>query len=121
MSVFRAALVLLLMATSAIAAPLPAHQVLIRDITSVEGVRDNPLIGYGMVVGLNGTGDRRQTVFSTQTLSNILQRMGVQVPPTAVRVNNIAAVFVTASLPPFARPGMRLAFTSSGRRSVATT
>ena len=105
-----------LLLTSALAmaatAP-PPHQVLIRDITSVEGVRDNPLIGYGMVVGLNGTGDRRQTVFSTQTLSNILQRMGVQVPPSAVRVNNIAAVFVTASLPPFARPGMRLDVTVS--------
>jgi len=114
MSARRVLLVWLLTAALASAATAPPpHQVLIRDITTVEGVRDNQLIGYGMVVGLNGTGDRRQTVFSTQTLSNILQRMGVQVPPSAVRVNNIAAVFVTASLPPFARPGMRLDVTVS--------
>ena len=49
------------------------RKVLIRDVTTVEGVRENPLLGYGMVVGLNGTGDRRQTAFSTQTLANILQ------------------------------------------------
>ncbi len=114
MSARRVLIVWLLTAALASTATAPPpHQVLIRDITTVEGVRDNQLIGYGMVVGLNGTGDRRQTVFSTQTLSNILQRMGVQVPPSAVRVNNIAAVFVTASLPPFARPGMRLDVTVS--------
>src|SRR5579871_6500213 len=70
--------------------PLDEH-VLIRDITSVAGVRENPLVGYGIVVGLHGTGDSRQTVFPTQTLANILQRMGVQIPPASVRVNNIAA------------------------------
>jgi len=86
---------------------------LIRDITGLEGVRDNPLLGYGMVVGLKGTGDRQQTIFTTQTLANMLQRMGVQVPPTTLRVNNVAAVFVTASLPPFARPGTRLDVTVS--------
>jgi flagellar P-ring protein FlgI len=88
-------------------------QVRIKDITTIEGVRDNPLIGYGLVVGLNGTGDKRQTVFSTQTLSNILQRMGVQVSGSAIRVNNVAAVFVTANLPPFSRPGMQLDVTVS--------
>ena len=82
-----------------------ANRVALRDLASVEGVRANPLVGYGLVVGLNGTGDRRQTVFSTQMLANMLQRLGVNVSPTAVRVNNIAAVFVTASLPAFARPG----------------
>ena len=94
--------------------PVPiAQQVRIRDITTVEGVRDNALIGYGLVVGLNGTGDRRQTIFTTQTLANILQRMGLQVPAASVRVNNIAGVFVTATLPPFARPGTRLDVTVS--------
>jgi flagellar P-ring protein FlgI len=88
-------------------------KVLIRDIASVEGVRDNSLIGYGLVVGLNGTGDRRQTLFTTQTLASVLQRMGVQVPAIAIRVNNVAAVFVTASLPPFARSGTRLDVTVS--------
>ena len=80
----------------------------IRDLASIEGVRENPLIGYGMVVGLAGTGDRRQTMFSTQTLANILQKMGVQIPAASVSVKNIAAVFVTASLPPFARPGSQI-------------
>jgi len=78
---------------------------LIRDITSVAGIRTNPLIGYGLVVGLKGTGDRQQTFFTVQTLANIMQRMGVQIAPSLVRVNNIAAVFVTATLPPFSRPG----------------
>jgi len=88
-------------------------KVLVRDISSVEGVRPNSLIGYGLVVGLNGTGDRRQTVFTTQTLASVLQRMGVQVPPGSIRVNNVASVFVTASLPPFARSGTRVDVTVS--------
>ncbi|HVM94655.1 MAG TPA: flagellar basal body P-ring protein FlgI [Terriglobales bacterium] len=77
----------------------------IGDLTTVEGVRENSLIGYGMVVGLTRTGDSQQTIFTTQTLANIMQRMGAQIPPATARVNNIAAVFVTANLPPFARPG----------------
>jgi flagellar P-ring protein precursor FlgI len=90
-----------------------SKKALIRDIATVEGVRDNPLVGYGIVVGLRGTGDSRQTVFTVQTLANVLQRMGVQIPPGTARVNNVAAVFVTASLPPFARPGMQLDITVS--------
>lgn len=82
-----------------------ALPVKIGDLTTVEGVRDNALIGYGMVVGLTRTGDSQQTVFTTQTLANIMQRMGAQIPPATARVNNVAAVFVTANLPPFARPG----------------
>lgn len=89
------------------------RQSLIRDIASVEGVRDNPLVGYGIVVGLKGTGDSRQTIFTVQTLANVLQRMGVQIPAGSARVNNVAAVFVTASLPPFARPGTPLDITVS--------
>jgi flagellar P-ring protein precursor FlgI len=91
----------------------PGVRVLIRDIASVEGVRDNALIGYGLVVGLNGTGDRRQTLFTTQTLASVLLRMGVQVPAGSIRVNNVAAVFVTATLPPFARSGTQLDVTVS--------
>jgi flagellar P-ring protein precursor FlgI len=90
-----------------------AQTVLVRDITTIAGVRDNPLVGYSIVVGLNGTGDRQQTLFTTQTLANIMQRMGVQIPASSVIVKNIAAVFVTASLPPFARPGMALDVTVS--------
>jgi flagellar P-ring protein precursor FlgI len=94
--------------------PLPASadetrlKSLIRDVASVEGVRDNPVLGYGMVVGLKGTGDRQQTIFTIQTLANVLQHMGVQIPPATVKVNNVAAVFVTANLPPFATPGTRI-------------
>jgi len=88
-------------------------QVLVRDITTIEGVRENPLVGYSIVVGLNGTGDRRQTLFTTQTLANVMQRMGVQIPASSVRMNNVAAVFVTASLPAFARSGMTLDVTVS--------
>jgi len=93
-----------------------SHRVLIRDIATVAGVRDNSLIGYGLVVGLKGTGDRQQTFFTVQTLASILARMGVQIPSASVRVNNVAAVFVTASLPPFSRPGMHvdIAVSSSG-------
>src|SRR5205823_12347897 len=86
---------------------------LIRDIASIEGVRENPVLGYGLVVGLKGTGDRQQTVFTIQTLANVLQRMGVQIPPATVVVKNVAAVLVTASLPPFASPGTRLDVTVS--------
>ncbi len=113
--VFAAALAALALC----AAPAPAavdgasHGAQIKDITTIEGVRDNPLVGYGVVVGLNRTGDSQQTVFSTQTLANLLQRMGVQVPATSIRVNNMAAVFVTAELPPFARPGMKIDVTVS--------
>lgn len=95
-------------AANSAAAESEAHKVLIRDVATVEGVRDNSLIGYGLVVGLKGTGDRQQTYFTVQTLASILARMGVQIPAASVRVNNVAAVFVTATLPPFARAGMHL-------------
>lgn len=80
----------------------------LKELASLEGVRDNQLMGYGLVVGLNGTGDKRQTVFSVQTLTNILRRMGVQVNPTAILVRNMAAVMVTATLPPFGQPGAKI-------------
>ena len=103
----------LLLSQSVMANEEPGRKALIRDVTTVEGVRENPLLGYGIVVGLNGTGDRRQTVFTIQTLANVLQRMGLQVPSATVRVNNIAAVFVTANLPAFARPGTAVDVTVS--------
>jgi flagellar P-ring protein FlgI len=88
------------------------HKVLLRDVATVEGIRNNSLIGYGLVVGLKGTGDKQQTYFTIQTLASVLQRMGVEIPPsvvqTTVQVKNVAAVFVTANLPPFSRPGMAL-------------
>jgi flagellar P-ring protein FlgI len=79
----------------------------LKELASVEGVRTNQLIGYGLVVGLAGTGDRRQTVFSAQSLANMLERMGVAIPGSSIRVNNMAAVMVTATLPAYAQPGMQ--------------
>ena len=92
---------------------LPQRQARIKDIASVEGIRDNQLVGYGIVVGLQGTGDSQQTGFSTQTLAATLLRMGVSVPASAIRVQNLAAVFVSATLPPFARPGAKVDITAS--------
>jgi flagellar P-ring protein precursor FlgI len=80
----------------------------LKELVSLEGVRDNPLIGYGLVVGLSGTGDRQLTVFSAQSLTNMLQQMGVSVPASAILVKNTAAVMVTATLPPFAQPGVHI-------------
>jgi flagellar P-ring protein precursor FlgI len=77
----------------------------LKDLVTIEGVRSNQLVGYGLVVGLNGTGDRQQTQFSVQSLTNLLQRMGVSVSPQTVTVKNTAAVIVTATMPPFAQPG----------------
>lgn len=97
------------------APPPPVHTARIKDVTTVEGIRENMLIGYGLVVGLNGTGDKQQTIFSIQTLGNMLQRMGVNIKGqiTNIQVRNIAAVFVTATLPPFARPGLKIDVTVS--------
>ena len=96
-------------------AAAPVHSARIKDVTTIEGVRDNQLVGYGLVVGLAGTGDKQQTFFSVQTLASMLQRMGVNVQEQVrtIQVRNIAAVFVTATLPPFARPGMKIDVTVS--------
>src|SRR5580698_7349205 len=88
------------------------RQARIKDIASIEGIRDNQLVGYGIVVGLQGTGDSQQTSFPTQTLAATLLRMGVSVPASSIRVQNLAAVFVSATLPPFARPGTKLDVTA---------
>jgi flagellar P-ring protein precursor FlgI len=96
---------------AALAGPLLAAR--LKDLVAIEGVRPNQLIGYGIVVGLAGTGDRQQTIFPYQSLANILERMGVSVSPTAIRVKNTAAVMVTATLPAFAQPGMPIDTTVS--------
>jgi flagellar P-ring protein FlgI len=85
----------------------------LKELVSVEGVRDNQLVGYGLVVGLAGTGDRQLTVFSAQSLTNLLQQMGVSVPASSILVKNTAAVMVTATLPPFAQPGMHVDITAA--------
>ncbi len=85
----------------------------LKDVASLQGAASLPLIGYGLVVGLNKTGDRRQTIFSTQTLANMLQQFGVAVPPGQVRIENVAAVMVTADLPTYAHAGARVDITAS--------
>ena len=96
-----------------------AQRARVKDVASVEGIRDNQLIGYGIVVGLKGTGDTQQTVFPVQTLLSTLERLGITVPQTGnnsaanMQVKNMAAVFVIATLPPFSRPGERLDITLS--------
>jgi flagellar P-ring protein precursor FlgI len=85
----------------------------IKDLVSIEGVRDNQLVGYGVVVGLNKTGDKLTTVFSAQSLTNVLQRMGIVVNPSAIIVANTAGVMITATLPPFAQPGTKIDVTAA--------
>src|SRR5579863_6673314 len=95
------------------------RQTRIKDVASIEGIRDNQLVGYGLVVGLKGTGDSSQTVFPAQTLVSALERMGITVPQTGsqsasnMQVKNMAAVFVVATLPPFSRPGYKVDITVS--------
>jgi flagellar P-ring protein precursor FlgI len=91
----------------------------VKDVASIEGIRDNQLVGYGLVVGLHGTGDSKQTIFPKQTLVTALQRMGIIVPQSGtegvsnMQVRNVAAVFIVATLPPFSTPGSRIDITVS--------
>lgn len=101
-----AVLLVLLLVSNANAARL-------KDIADVEGVRGNQLYGYGLVVGLNGTGDGNGVDFTSKSISNLLERVGLSVDSAEVSVKNVASVIVTATLPPFARPGTRLDITLS--------
>lgn len=89
-------------------APALADAARLKDMASVKGVRSNQIIGYGLVVGLRGTGDKAGARFTTQSLRSLLAKMGIALDPSAIRVANVAAVMVTASLPPFARAGSRI-------------
>ena len=80
----------------------------LKDVITLQGVVPMPVVGYGLVVGLNKTGDKRQTIFSTQTLANMLSRFGLNVPSEVMKVENIAAVLVTAELSPYQRLGARV-------------
>ncbi len=84
----------------AVAAP-----VRLKELVDVQGVRENALYGYGLVVGLSGTGDTERVFFTSQSISGMLGRLGIRIDPKEVRVRNVAAVMVTAKLPSFARPG----------------
>ena len=90
-----------------------AHAVRIKDIGYFEGVRPNQLIGYGLVVGLDGTGDSERSTFTPQTLETLLSRVGIRVDAAQLTLRNVAAVMVTASLPAFAKPGSTIDVTVS--------
>ncbi len=93
----------------------PAHAERLKDLASIQGVRNNQLIGYGLVVGLDGTGDQTtQTPFTVQSIISMMQQMGVSLPPgTSLQLKNVAAVMVTSTLPAFAQPGQNLDVTVS--------
>lgn len=93
--------------------PALAFGARLKDMADIEGVRGNQLFGYGVVVGLNGTGDGKGVEFTVKSLSNMLEKMGVRVDPSAIKVNNVASVMVTATLPPFVRPGSKIDVTLS--------
>jgi flagellar P-ring protein precursor FlgI len=104
--VFALSLIYILLPGSSEAARL-------KDLADIEGVRGNHLVGYGVVVGLEGTGDQRGASFTPQTITNLLERLGIRVDPKALQLANIAAVMVTAELPPFVRPGSKIDVTLS--------
>jgi flagellar P-ring protein precursor FlgI len=123
---FGRVLAFVALACAALPAVTPAHAERLKDLVQIQGVRDNPLIGYGLVVGLDGTGDQTtQTPFTTQTLANMLANLGISINNQAagssnsqsslsnIQLKNVAAVMVTAVLPPFARPGEAIDVTVS--------
>ncbi len=97
-----------LLAAGLFLAPAGAGASRLKDLAALEGVRENQLVGYGLVVGLNGTGDSAKTQFTVQSLVSMMERLGVSVDRSQVKVDNVAAVMVTAGLPPFARTGNAL-------------
>jgi flagellar P-ring protein FlgI len=108
-----AALVLAALLTPSPAAAQTHASVRLKDVARLDGFQSMPLVGYGLVVGLNKTGDRRQTIFSAQTLANLLERFGVVVSGDEMKVENVAAVMVTAELPAFVRSGARIDVTAA--------
>jgi flagellar P-ring protein FlgI len=96
------------------------HAARLKDIADIEGVRGNELIGYGIVVGLQGTGDKKGTAFTSQSISNFLERLGVRVDPSELSLANTAAVIATAQLPAFVRPGSKIDVTLSSLGDAST-
>jgi flagellar P-ring protein FlgI len=107
---YAGATALLLLALGPLLAPAPAcaGEVRVKDVARIQGVRENELLGYGLMIGLNGTGDKAGTLFTVQSIASMLQRLGIQIPRDRVGVKNVAAVVVTAKLPPFAKAGTPL-------------
>lgn len=103
----------ILIVISLIAWSAQAQAVRIKDLATVKGVRGNQLVGYGLVVGLNGTGDSGNSAFTTQGLANMLKNVGMTVDRNALKVKNVAGVMITATLPPFIKAGQTLDVTLS--------
>lgn len=117
-----ARLALSLLAVALFLFPSAARADKVRDLAEVEGARDNQLVGFGVVSGLAGTGDDSSAPIAAQSTIAMLRRLGVQIDPAQIRLKNVAAVVVTATLPPFSRPGTRLDVTISSignARSIA--
>ena len=93
--------------------PSQAMPARIKDVVAIQGVRPNQLFGYGLVIGLNGSGDKSGTEFTLQGLSNMLEHAGIHVSASDMKVKNVAAVIVSATLPPFARIGKKIDITIS--------
>jgi len=97
---------ILLLTAASVTAQKPSSRLI--DIAHIEGARSNQLVGYGLVVGLDGTGDSQQTIFTAQSVANMLVKFGIKVSATTMKTKNVAAVMVTADLPPFQRPGSKI-------------
>ena len=109
----RTALIAAVTALAALAAAVPAHAERVKDLASIAGVRTNQLVGYGLVVGLDGTGDS-QTPFAKQSMTNMLSQLGVTIPAgTNFQLKNVAAVSISAELPPFIKQGQKIDVTVS--------
>lgn len=122
-SVYQRILVLNAIAALGLLAAAPAARAQtapVKNLARLEGVRANQLVGYGLVVGLEGSGDSKQTQFTIQSITNMLSRFGVEVPANQVKVKNVAAVMVTADLPAFARGGDRIDVTVSSLGDART-
>jgi flagellar P-ring protein precursor FlgI len=111
----RAIITGLLMLSMTFALPVQVHAERLKDLAGIQGVRQNQLMGYGLVVGLDGSGDQTtQTPFTVQSIISMMQQLGVSIPVgTSLQLKNVAAVMVTTSLPPFAQPGQTLDVTVS--------
>lgn len=108
-----ACLTLVVMVAMLLLAAVPADAARLKDIASFSGVRDNELVGYGLVVGLAGTGDGTSSKFTMQSMSNMLDKMGVEADPNDLRPDNVAAVMVSAKMPVSAKPGSQIDVTAS--------
>jgi len=112
--ILRSLLAAVLVFTTVCGTPRSVSATRLKDLADIEGVRGNQLIGYGLIIGLQGTGDKQGALFTSQSMSNLLERLGIRVSPEQLKKTaNVAAVVVTADLPAFSRPGSKMDVTLS--------